>query len=149
MSVHADLFTAFIQRHLPAAINMGIEVVAYDGDTLQCRAPLSLNYNDKLTAFGGSLYVLCVLTCWGMVYLRTRERGIDGDLVVSKGEIEYRAPVAGEFFSAVCEAPAAGEWETFFRTAETHGRARIALASRIDHEGRAAVRFRGEYAIKR
>ena len=106
MSVHADLFTAFIQRHLPAAINMGIEVVAYDGDTLQCRAPLSLNYNDKLTAFGGSLYVLCVLTCWGMVYLRTRERGLDGDLVVSKGEIEYRAPVAGEFFSAVCDAPA-------------------------------------------
>lgn len=149
MPVAADLFTAFIERHLPAATGMGIEVVDYDGHRLRCRAPLSLNYNDKLTAFGGSLYVLCVLTGWGMVYLRTRERGLDGDLVVSRGEIEYRAPVAGEFFTAVCDAPAAAEWETFFHTAETHGRARIALASAIEIDGRPAVRFRGEYAIKR
>ena len=67
----------FFLDHLPITQFMGLEVESYDGDTLILTAPLEPNINDKQTAFGGSLYNTAVMACWGMIYLKTQEKGID------------------------------------------------------------------------
>ena len=60
----------FIARHLPTAQHMQLAVADYDSRSLTLTAPLGPSINDKLTAFGGSIYVVAVMACWGMVYLR-------------------------------------------------------------------------------
>ena len=46
----------FIAKYLPTAQHMQIRVENYDGSSLRLHAPLAPSINDKLTAFGGSIY---------------------------------------------------------------------------------------------
>lgn len=123
-----------------------MEVSYYDGRRLQLSAPLSPNINDKFTAFGGSLYCLAVMSCWGMVYLQTEAAEVDCNLVVSRGEIDYLRPVSEQVFSAVCDIEE-GDFEMFLADFKQKGKAKITLSSTILAEGKVAVSFKGEYAI--
>jgi thioesterase domain-containing protein len=138
--------TDFFEAHLPIAQFMQMEVDAYTGDELVLSAPLEPNINDKQTAFGGSLYNLAVMSCWGMLYLQTQEKGIACNQVVSKGGIRYLAPVTGKL-TCVCKKPSDETLADFFAQFEKKGRARIALESSIECNGVTAVVFEGEYAI--
>ncbi|MGK0440671.1 MAG: thioesterase domain-containing protein [Pseudohongiellaceae bacterium] len=70
-----------------------MKVHHYDGQSLSLSIDLNPSLNDKLTAWGGSLYGLTVMICWGMFYLKCRERNINPNWVVSHGEIDYLVPV--------------------------------------------------------
>lgn len=137
---------AFIAKHLPLAQFMELKVEEYDGKHLAISAPLAPNINDKLTAFGGSLYCVSVMACWGMVYMRCVDYGLDPDIVVVQAEIEYLKPVAGEIVSRSLEIDES-RWSHFFARYEERGRAKIDLASEIKINGEVAVRFSGLYAI--
>lgn len=144
---------------------MGIDVHQFDGfDLADARplalsAPLSLNDNDKDTAFGGSLYCVAVMTCWSFVYLRClHQQKLDPSLprgtpniVVSKAQIEYLAPVRSESIVAYCEAMDQALWPPFFERFASHGSARINLSSRVstqsDGDGKPAVSFSGAYSL--
>ncbi len=149
----------FFIDHLPITQFMGLEVESYDGDTLILTAPLEPNINDKQTAFGGSLYNTAVMACWGMIYLKTQEKNIQCNQVVTEGSMKYIAPVDGRI-RAICHAPAEEELAGFFDHFERKGRARISLEAavyndtcvmKIDPEAepkiKPAVKFSGQYAI--
>jgi thioesterase domain-containing protein len=53
----------FVINTLDLAVAMDIAIESYDRSSLVLSAPLEKNINDKNTAFGGSLYVLNVMTC--------------------------------------------------------------------------------------
>lgn len=146
MSEISKKLTDFFEAHLPLAQFMQMEVESYDGNQLVLTAPLEPNINDKQTAFGGSLYNLAVMTCWGMLYLKTQEKGLKCNQVVSKGAMGYLAPVTGTL-RAVCNAPSEEELTTFFEHFERKGRARMNLAANIECNGKVAVEFEGQYAI--
>ena len=145
----------FFAQHLPITQFMGLEVESYDGDTLILTAPLAPNINDKQTAFGGSLYNVAVMACWGMVYLKTQERKIKCNQVVAEGHVKYIAPVNGKL-RAICHAPNEEELERFFNHFADTGRAKIELQSviyddenitKIDRKIKPAMKFTGAYAI--
>lgn len=137
----------FLATHVPITRHLGLSVDGYDGDELICRLPLAPNVNDKGTAFGGSLYTLCVGAAWGMMYLRCRERGEDiSNLVIANGAIAYLSPVRGDC-EARCVAPATDVWQTFFDQAKERGRAKIELAAEVLSDGQVAARFSGQYAL--
>lgn len=149
----------FFIDHLPITQFMGLEVESYDGDTLILTAPLEPNINDKQTAFGGSLYNTAVMACWGMIYLKTQEKNIQCNQVVTEGSMKYIAPVDGRI-RAICHAPSEEELASFFDHFERKGRARISLEAaiyndvcvmRIDPEvepkTKPSVKFSGQYAI--
>ncbi len=144
-SVQQDL-TAFIEAHLPTARALQIEVADYNSSQLSLRAPLEHSINDKLTAFGGSLYVVAVMACWGMVYLRCREQGIEPNIVVARGEIDYLAPVGEDIVASSLPVDEA-EWDGFFARFAERGRAKLELRSQICVGGKPAVEFKGLYAI--
>lgn len=60
----------------------------YTEDKLFLAIDLKPSINDKMTAFGGSLYCISVMSCWGMIYLQGRQRGINPNLLVSHAEID-------------------------------------------------------------
>ena len=149
----------FFIDHLPITQFMGLEVESYDGDTLILTAPLEPNINDKQTAFGGSLYNTAVMACWGMIYLKTQEKNIQCNQVVTEGSMKYIAPVDGRI-RAICHAPSEEELASFFDHFERKGRARISLEAaiyndvcvmKIDPEvepkTKPSVKFSGQYAI--
>ncbi|MGR6874751.1 thioesterase domain-containing protein [Pseudomonas sp. HK3] len=136
----------FFETHLPITQFMKMDVESYDGETLILRAPLAPNINDKQTAFGGSLYNAAVMACWGMAHLKTLEAGIQCNQVVTKGCIEYKAPVQGDI-RAICKAPSQATLEQFIDHFKHKGRSRITLNAVIECSGKTAVEFEGTYAI--
>ena len=144
-AVSAQL-SQFFETHLPITQFMKMDVESYDGETLILRAPLGPNINDKQTAFGGSLYNAAVMACWGMAHLKTLEAGIKCNQVVTKGSIEYKAPVHGDI-RAICQAPSQDVLEQFIAHFKHKGRSRITLNAVIECSGKTAVEFEGTYAI--
>jgi thioesterase domain-containing protein len=145
----------FFIDHLPITQFMGLEVESYDGKTLILTAPLEPNINDKQTAFGGSLYNTAVMACWGMIYLKTQEKNVICNQVVTEGSMKYIAPVDSRI-RAICHAPSEEELASFFDHFERKGKARISLEAaiyndtcvmKIDPETKPSVRFSGQYAI--
>lgn len=142
----ADKLTDFVHQYLPTAVHMQIEVKDYDAQQLTLQAPLAPSINDKGTAFGGSIYVVAVMACWGMVYLRCVEQGLEPDIVVAKADIEYLKPVNGDIV-AQSQPAAEADWRVFFEQFAERGRAKIELCSEVVINGEVAARFHGLYAI--
>ncbi|MFT5575796.1 MAG: thioesterase domain-containing protein [Bermanella sp.] len=142
----ANRLTEFVQTHLPTAQALQISVADYDSHSLTLTAPLGPSVNDKQTAFGGSLYVVAVMAGWGMVYLRCREAGIDPNIVVARGEIDYHAPVDSDIVVSSL-ALEETEWQRFLGDFKTRGKAKIELSTQVLRAGKPAVSFKGLYAI--
>lgn len=142
----SNQLSEFFETHLPITQFMKMDVENYDGKTLILHAPLGPNINDKQTAFGGSLYNASVMACWGMAHLKTLEANIKCNQVVTKGAIEYLAPVHGDI-RAICQSPSPDVIEQFIAQFKQKGRARITLNATIECSGKLAVKFEGTYAI--
>jgi thioesterase domain-containing protein len=138
---------AFLREHLPLARAAGVEIDTYDGNSLQVSAPLELNINDKLTAFGGSLYNLCVIAAWGMTDLKAKELGFTGDIVVAKGEINYLRPLRSRLI-AKAFSPDEEMLAKAIHSYQVKGKAVFTIAAQIlDEQQQVCVEFQGKYAV--
>ncbi len=146
MNDNSAKLTEFLDNHLPIAGYMGLAVEGYDGRSLILQAPLAPNINDKQTAFGGSLCSAGMLACWGLVYLRAQDAGLEGNQLITKSNIEFKAPVTGDI-RAICDAPDETVMAAFIERFREQGKARISLASRIECSGRVAVELQAEFAL--
>lgn len=135
-----------LTKAIPLTQAMGITVERYTGRELTILAPLANNFNHLGTAFGGSLYIACVLSCWGLLFLRLREAGIRGSIVIREGRVEYLRPVTGDIF-ATGTMPSDDEFHRFLEVFDRTGKAKMTFSSIIDGEGGPAVRFEGEFAL--
>lgn len=145
-SVFAIHFTRFMQTHLPMAQQLGLRVAAFDGHQLHLAMPLTPNINDKATMFGGSLYCVSVMACWGMIYLRAKMAGIETpNVVVADAAIKYKLPVPGDC-EAVCYVP--GDVIHKFESDLAAGhKGRMRLHSSIRTDAGVAVEFEGRYVL--
>ena len=144
----------FVQGHLPLGRAMGLEVNHYDGDSLSLSAPLDSNNNDKGTAFGGSLYCAAVMAGWGYFYLRCLQYKLNEgapNIVISKSEIEYLAPVDASTIIATCSDNDPAIWDGFLTRYQERGKAKVELTSvinaNINGVEQAAVKFTGTFAL--
>lgn len=141
-----DLDT-FLNEHLPLARAAGVEVDTYDGHCLQVSAPLLSNINDKGTAFGGSLYNLCVIAAWGMTDLKAKELNLAGDIVIAKGEINYLRPLRSRLI-AQAFAPDQTMLEKARHSYAARGKAVFSIHVEIrDEEKQLCAEFTGKYAV--
>lgn len=138
----------FIAKHLPLISAMSLSIETYNDTVFEVSAPLAKNHNDKLTAFGGSLYNLCITNAIGLCFLKCYQQQIlEPDLVVSKADIRYLKPVASPKLLACCEIPAAQQWQQFFADYQQAGKASINLSSKVMVDGAIAAEFNGRFAI--
>ena len=137
----------FIAEHLPLVTAMQAEINFYDGQQFYLQAPLGLNHNDKYTAFGGSLYNLCITNAIGLGFIKAYEKGLDPNWVVAKAEIEYKAPAKSECLIAKCISPSEELWQQFFKDYNEKGRARIEITSTVYEGNIIACQFTGKFAL--
>lgn len=78
---------------IPISEQMGIKLHQYSGYTLETRASLNKNINLHGTMFAGSIFSLATLTGWGMIFLKLKEKGLEGEIVLGDGDIHYHKPV--------------------------------------------------------
>lgn len=137
----------FLQQYVPLAAAAEIKVDSYDGSCLILSAPLEKNINDKGTAFGGSLYNVCVAAAWGMTSLKCQELGLEGELVVAKAEIEYLAPLRSRLEARV-QSPNQTQLDHFVQSFKKRGRASLVQEALVlDEKNQPCVKFVGKYAL--
>ena len=136
-----------LERRIPITRAMGITADSYDGNRLRLSAPASPNLNDKLTAFAGSSYSIAALSGWSLLFVKLVERGIEADIAVYKGEINYIKPANGDFY-ALCATSEAAIIEDFFDALATRKKARITLSVVVYDAESPVVDFTGKYSVR-
>ena len=142
---HTEELQAVLDEQIPLTEAMSLKVIHASALEVLLRAPLEPNHNHKDTAFGGSLYSLAVLAGWSLLWIRLKEAGLEGHVVIAKTEVEYLKPVTDDF-----EATAVADEGVMAMALDTYkrkGRARVIVSSRIGAVGDEAVRFLGTYAL--
>lgn len=145
----ADEFLIWLKSQIPLINHMGFGDLVYDGQSLQMPAELAPNVNDKGTGFGGSLSTVATLCGWAMVTLYLREQGYDSDVMIRDSQLQYLAPVTGDF-AAVTVLPEQSELDSFLEFMVGKGRARLNLKVEIRQGDKVAMTLSGAYvAINR
>ena len=135
-----------LHEEIPLTKDMGIEVVRYDGQALTLKAPIAPNVNHKSTVFGGSLYSVAVLSGWGLLYVKLKEQGLAGHIVIYESTISYHVPVV-EDFEAQCKLPEESTFSRFVAGFRKKGMSRICLHANVKSKSSVAVNFKGIYVI--
>jgi thioesterase domain-containing protein len=137
-----------LHNEIPLTKMMDIKIQDYNEKELITTAPLSININDKGTAFGGSLSTMTIISSWSLCWLISKELGFDSkNIVIIKNENSYRKPVTKDI---VCytQKPTKEEIEILKRKLETKKSASIKINSVIIENNEICVEFQGYYVIK-
>ncbi len=145
MKQRLALLEQTLHREVPLTRTMGVRVEEHDGRELLFLADFEPNINIHGTAFGGSLYSICAVVCWGMLHLKYEDEGLQAHSVLGDASISYRLPVRDEI-KARCRLPEDGSYETFIENLRAGRRSRIELTAEILTERGVAVRFIGSYS---
>ena len=137
-----DELQSIWHTRIPISKAMGIQATGYDGVTLSARAGLAENINVHGTAFAGSLYAIAALCGWGITWLKLKEAGLDGSIVIASGHIDYARPVSGDI-DVTCRFDSEAQLTAMDKLRAT-GKCRFELAVTI---GAGAARFNGNYAV--
>ena len=84
-----------IRGAIPISEAMQFSIEELGPLSIMVRAPLAPNVNIHGTGFAGSIYSIAVLAGWGLSMHIMDQLDMNGELVVSRAEIKYRAPVTG------------------------------------------------------
>jgi thioesterase domain-containing protein len=143
-SVNTQELQAYLHEHIPLTQAMQISVLHATADGVTLSAPLAPNINHQETVFGGSASAVAILAAWALVHVRLRESGPDSRLVIQRNTITYERPMTSGF-TARSSAPEPKQWDTFVRTLERRGRARILIRSVLECDGMRAGELEGEF----
>ena len=121
----AVALTQKIRGAIPLSESMQFSIDSLSQEAIRVSAPLQPNINIHGTGFAGSIYSLSVLTGWALCRHIMDELAMDGDLVVGKAEISYRAPVKADL---ECHCQATPEQrQTFLQHFRDQGKGRLVL----------------------
>ncbi len=134
-----------LQKEVPLTRHMGLRLELEDDRRLVVQAELMSNVNIHGTAFGGSLFSICAIACWGMLHLSFIGAGLPAQSVLGRAFIDYSRPVRGDF-QASCELPADGSFEIFLERLDKGRKAALELVAEIREKEHIAARFRGSYS---
>jgi thioesterase domain-containing protein len=124
----ADLQNKILSA-IPMSEAMQFSIEELSSRSILVHAPLAPNVNVHGTGFAGSIYSIAVLAGWALSTHIMNVLAMDGDLVVSKAEIKYRAPVTGRI---ECRAVASeGECQHFQDDFNQFGKAKLSLTIEI------------------
>jgi thioesterase domain-containing protein len=143
--VDPDELQRYLHAKIPLSRALGLNVIRADRSGVSLAAPLAPNVNHRDTVFGGSIVSVAILSCWSLVWVRMQEDGPGSRIVIHRSEMEYQAPLHGDFV-ATAEIPSEARWRRFVDMVRRKGRGRIHLDAMVaDTEGQVAGVFHGHY----
>lgn len=106
-------------------------------------APVALNENHLLTAFGGSINSVATLAGYAFLWLQLRDE--PAHIVIGESTIRFLRPVR-ETIRALCIVPSAEELAAFKLALRKTGKARIELRVEVEGQGGAsAAKFKAKF----
>lgn len=139
--------TQYIHEHIPLSKAIGVSVVGVEEDAVILQAPLGPNLNHQQTVFGGSAAAVAILASWALLHVRLRSAGFADDLVIQRNIMEYQHPIRGQFTArSMLEHPE--DWKPFTALLARRGKARITVLAVLEHMGRVAGRFSGDFVAR-
>lgn len=138
MTGEAGQLQQTIRASIPLSEAMQFSIIELNPRNILVQAPLEPNVNIHGTGFAGSIYSLAVLTGWALSTHIMALKQMQGDLVVAKAEISYRAPLTD---SIQCRTQVSEEDCAAFQLSfESKGTAKLALKVEIGASGNAVLR---------
>ncbi|MBD3669765.1 MAG: YiiD C-terminal domain-containing protein [Gammaproteobacteria bacterium] len=147
MNLYKEL-KELLYREIPISKSMGIDVESYDDKSLCLFAPLDKNINHKMTAFGGSLYSVAVLSGWSLLYLVLKENELSGHIVIHESRVLYSRPVTGPIV-ACSRFDSDANLKRAISLYEKKGRCRVNITVLVEQDGMEAFRLEGRYVVHR
>ncbi|MCG8429096.1 MAG: thioesterase domain-containing protein [Chromatiales bacterium] len=145
MSDQNKLLEQTLHQEIPLTEHMDVRVESFDGQELIVTAELQPNINIHGTAFGGSLYSICAITCWSMLHLLLTEQGSDAQMVLGRAEIKYLKPIRQQI-RARCRLPDDAQLHAFLQRLSHGDRAAITMTAEVLDGDDVAVLFSGRYS---
>jgi thioesterase domain-containing protein len=134
----------FLHEHIPLSKAMGVQVRKSNDEHVVLAAPLIPNINHRSTVFGGSASAVAILAAWALLYIRLRQAGLQGQLVIQKNTMKYERPIAGKFIaSSSVGDPSA--WKRFQEMLKRKKRARISIKVTIRCNGEEVGEMNGDF----
>lgn len=125
-----------IRQGIPISAQMDFKVKELHAQQIIVTGGAEQNINVHHTAFAGSLYSICTLAAWGLVYSKLPA---GASLVMEKASIEYLRPVKGEI---IANAYLSNECtQSMLEELERNKKARLKLPVSVDCNEKLAVNF--------
>jgi thioesterase domain-containing protein len=138
----------YLHSHIPLTKAMAVAVHSVSEEAVILTAPLAPNTNHRDTVFGGSASALALLAGWSLLHVRLEALGTPNRLVIQRSTMDYDEPIAGAFTARASLAQPL-EWPRFMAMLARRGRARLEVCAVLEHAGRVAGRFTGEFVALR
>jgi len=142
--LNTEEILSYINQHIPITTDLKVEIKSYTGTSCVLTAPLDKNINHSLTAFGGSLSAVGILSGWTLVFMKLKELGIENNLVIQNSSFNFLKPVKADF-EAHAKLPSPEEMAYFKRLFERKGVGRVVVKSEILCGGELCGIHLGEY----
>lgn len=134
----------YLYENIPISLAMEVDVHEATIDKVTLGAKIAPNINHKRTVFGGSLHSVATLSCWSLIFINLKQLGILAEIVISKSNVKYLAPVTTDF-TATCEMNNKDDFARFANMLLKKGKARIKLSASIYQGNQLAVEYEGEF----
>jgi thioesterase domain-containing protein len=138
----------YLHEHIPLSQSMGIKVLVADIHGVTLTAPLGPNINHRDTVFGGSASSVAILAAWALLYVRLRQEGLNGRIVIQRNVMNYERPIVSAFVASSTIQDALA-WQKFIRTLKRKHRARISVAARVFCNREKVGEFEGDFVAMR
>ena len=138
----------YLRENVPMARHFDIRAGQVDDRELVLEAPLASNFNDKQTAFAGTLASLCTLSGWAMTSLVCEDAGYQTDIAVVRSDVRYARPCTEQIISARCHWPAPEDAAAFIAALGERSRAALSLDAEVHSQSEVAVVYSGDYSAK-
>lgn len=140
-------FLKHLEKNIPITKHFGIQSLQRQSQSqdqeISIQVSLAAHLNHKKTAFGGSLYSLSALTCYGWLWTALPKLGLfTDDIVIQKGEIEYLKPVNADFTVKTSQPQ---NWDSFTTALKSKSKGRIDLTAEIFVNQQSCAKFSGTY----
>ena len=143
-----ERLVAYLREKVPMAGHFDIRPGRVDDTGLILEAPLASNFNDKKTAFAGTLASLCTLSGWAMTSLVCEDAGYQTDIAVIRSDVRYLRPCSEQMIRAHCGWPSSEETARFIDLLEKQSRGVISLNAKVLSRDKNAVTYAGDYSAK-
>ena len=142
--MNQQVLQQYLHEQIPLSQAMHVEVRSAQLEEVILAAPLAPNINHQATVFGGSASAVAILAAWSLLYTRLRHEDVNSNLVIQSNTMHYELPINGTF-TARSYLEESADWPRFMRMLVRKGRARIAVTSVLEYEGKQVGKLHGEF----
>lgn len=135
-----------VRAEIPLTAAMQLTAKSFDGRTLVLGVPLRVNFNDKGTAFAGSITALGNITGWCLLTLWAAQETGPCRVAIYDAHFRFPKPLTGDF-TATVSLPSAEECEALRAAIVEKGKGKISLRISLADAGGEAAWLEGAYAV--